>query len=85
MMASVTIAAATNLLRQAYGSYANDRTLVVPMENPSNFRLLTTPQLRKKLCTDRAPKSKAPRSAPKPRPEPRQRKTNLEKIIERRV
>ena len=84
MMASVTIAAATNLLRQAYGSYAKDRTLVVPMENPSNFRLLTTPQLRKKLCTDK-PKPKAPQSAPKPRSKPRQRKTNLEKIIERRV
>lgn len=82
MMASVTIAAATNLLRQAYGSYANDRTLVVPMENPSNFRLLTTPQLRKKLCTN---KPKAPQSAPKPRPKSRRRKTNLEKIIERRV
>ena len=151
MMASVTVAAATNLLRQAYGSYAKDRTLVVPMSNPSDFRLMTKPQLKAEFCTDkpkvllprlsdfwereerarlgpRSAESEAwmrentkPSTGPKqtraqreevvrtgnfppsvkkhmmefirqeelreqkPRPKPRRRKTNLERIIERRV
>ena len=85
VLAQAAIATATGLLKQVYGSYAEDRTLVVPLSKPSNFEMMTKSQIKKKYCPPQrtAPRRAAPPTkAKKPK---RKRKTNLEKIIERRV
>ena len=82
VLASAAVLAATGLLKQVYGSYAEGRNLVVPLSEPSNFELLTNAQIKRNYCP---PKKTAPRRAAPAKKPKQKRKTNLEKILERRV
>ena len=80
-MAGIAVSAAGALLKKAYGSYAEDKTLMVPLAKPSNFELMTNKQIESKYCRNK----KMPNIRITSTKKKKARKTNLEKIIERKV
>ena len=73
--------------KAAYGVVAKDRNILIPMDNPKGTSIVTTPELKKKICTesDEVKKLKEQLKKAKAAKKRKAPKTNLEKARSRVV
>lgn len=73
--------------KAAYGVVAKDRNILIPMDDPKKTTIVTTPELKKKICTesDEVKKLKNELKKAKATKKRKAPKTNLEKARSRVV
>jgi hypothetical protein len=78
---------AGQLAKSAYGMVAKDRNILIPMDNPKGTSIVTTSELKKKICTesDEVKKLKEQLKKAKAVKKRKAPKTNLEKAQSRVV
>ena len=78
---------ATQLAKSAFNAVAKDRNILIPMDDPKKTSIVTTPELKKRVCTesDEVKKLKEQLKKAKATKKRRAPKTNLEKARSRVV